>query len=334
MPISTCTFEHPVFAKLGEVAFRPAESDRTPVLIMSMGHATAAVPLRSLQQELSIEDDSRDGHMLAQIAKSLDFVGELRLGDQLPVEVLSGAASWAPAPLHRDIAHARLTLQLTAVFEPAGSHDAAEVGASWAAATPPRALAASRAPGMDLRLQAATIELAAALSLPNAAAARQVLDDMAHELSFVEALRDRLLDRVVRMCGQIEALVQCLANNLSGLELISRVRRLAGIGLAKIRARFSDLKAQTADIQVLFQTMNERRAIIRLHRDWLYCSLRAWEGILSAWDTASDVWSDSTWPLLSRTYRFLAPRFMPMQEWLLTTRARRPGGTAHARMTW
>ena len=323
-----------MFAKLGDIAFRQAESDRTPVLVMPMGQASAAVPLRSLQQELSIDNDSRDGQMLAQIAKALDFVGELRLGDRLPVEVLCGAASWAPGPLHRDIAHARLTLQLTAVFEPSRSHDAAEVGASWAAATPPRALAASRVPGMELRLQAAIIGLTTTLALPNPAAAQQVVDDLAHELSYIEALRERLLDRVVRMCGQIEALVQCLANNQSGLELISRVHRLAGIGLTKISARFSDVKVQTADVQLLFQTMEERRIMIRLHRDWLYCSLRAWEEILAAWAMASDIWCEATWPLLSRTYRFLAPRFMPMQEWLLTTRARRPGGTANARMTW
>ena len=331
--LTTCTFQHPVFAKLGEVAFRPTEADRTPALIISMGQATAALPLASLQHELNIEDGSPDGVMLAQVAKSLDFVGELRPGDRLPVEVLCGAASWAPDPVHRDIAQARLNLQLTSVFDDAAGPDGPLVGASWAAASPPKALAAMRVPGMDLRLQAATIELAATLGLPDAAAARELLEGAAHELSFIEALRARLLDRVARMCGQIEALAQGVANNLSGLELISRVRCLAGIGLARIGARFADLEAQTSDVRGLLQGMAEHRAVIRLHRDWLYSSLRAWEGVLAAWEAAGLAWTDATWPLLSQTYRFLALRFMPTQEWL-ATRARRPAGAAPARMVW
>lgn len=332
--LSTCTFEHPVFAKLGEVSFRPTEADRTPALVMPMGQATAALPLVALQHELSITDDSPDGQMLAQIARSLDFVGELRPGDMLPVEVLCGSASWSPDPQHRDIAHARIALQLTSVFDEAHGPDAPEVGARWAAASPARALAAANAPGMGLRLQAARIELAAALGLPDAAAAQRLLDEVAHELSFIEALRARLLDRVVRMCQQVEALMGSVANNLSGMELISRVRRLAGIGLGRIQARFADVAEQTADMRALLEALPERRAAIRLHRDWLYCSWRAWDGVLRAWEAASPAWSDATWPLLARTYRFLAPRFMPMQEWLLATRARRPAGPAWSRMTW
>ena len=52
--------------------------------------------------------------MLGLIAQSLDFVACLRIGDALPAEVLSGAASWEPDELHLQIANARLQWQLVA----------------------------------------------------------------------------------------------------------------------------------------------------------------------------------------------------------------------------
>ena len=81
--------------------FRRAEADDTPVMVMSLGERTAAVPLRALQRELGIADDSPDGRMLGLIAQSLDFVAGLQIGDPLPAEVLDGRASWTPGATHR-----------------------------------------------------------------------------------------------------------------------------------------------------------------------------------------------------------------------------------------
>jgi hypothetical protein len=88
-----CVLQHPVFSTLGEPLFRRAEADGTPVMVVKLGEREAAIPLRSLQREFSIPDDSEDGHMLALIAQSLDFVAVLHIGDKLPTEVLSGQAS-------------------------------------------------------------------------------------------------------------------------------------------------------------------------------------------------------------------------------------------------
>ena len=327
-----CVFEHAVLSKLGNVVFRLAETDRAPVLVTPMGATIAVLPLRSLQLQLGIGADSADGRMLAQVARALDFIEELRPGDALPMEILCGEASWHPDPMHRDIACARVTLQLTTLFDDAAPGERAAI--AWTSAASRLALAAASAPGMALRVKISTIELAATLGLPDSAAATQLLQEVMHEMSFIEALRVRLLDRVARLFERWETLVQYLASNLSGLELINRVRRLADIGLRRIRARFKDLEQQTADLLATLRDLPARRAVIRLHRDWLYCSLRAWEGVLSAWETASPTWSDDTWPLLSRTYRFLAPRFMPTQEWLLSTRARQPEEGLRNRMVW
>jgi hypothetical protein len=107
-----CVLRHRLFAIMGAPMFRRSETDGTPVMVVLLGERTAAIPLRSLQREFQIEDASDDGRMLGLIAESLDYVAGLRIGDPLPQEVLSGNASWAPDQIHRQIADARLRLQL------------------------------------------------------------------------------------------------------------------------------------------------------------------------------------------------------------------------------
>ena len=327
----TCSFEHALFPKLGEVVFRPAEADGTPVLVMQLGKSTAALPLRSLQAELGIENASPDGEMFALIGRALDFVAELRLGDALPVEVLGGEASWSPDPVHVQVAAWRLKLRLIAAGE-AGT--AGGGGPNWATAEPTHVLQAMDDPAMPERLQAAYIEAAAALGLPAAASVAQLVEEAALELGFVEALRDRLLRRVLRLIERVEVLLASLSQNLSGIEMVTRVLRLSKIAAGKIHARFDELDACVHALPAALRNLGAHRPSIRLHRDWLYCSLRAWDAILAAWEAASADWADGTWSLLGRTYRFLAPRFMPVQEWRLATPARPPEDAGRTRMIW
>ncbi|MBN8903031.1 MAG: hypothetical protein J0H57_18540, partial [Rhodospirillales bacterium] len=62
------------------------------------------------------------------------------------------------------------------------------------------------------------------------------------------------------------------------------------------------------------------RDFIRGNRDWLYRTQRAWDPILATWDTAEPVPDEAMRVLLSRTYHFLAPRYMPTTEWVSTLR--------------
>ncbi len=322
-----CTFEHPLFSKLGEVAFCLAETDGMPSLVMPLGRSKAVLPLRSLQAELGIDSASADGRMLVRIARSLDFVTCLRLGDPLPVEVLDGTAGWQPSARCRRLAASRLQLQLISQLE-------GDTFADWIKAESQAVLAAAADPGMRLGLQAALIGAAARLGLPDAAAAAKLMEEAAHELGFVEALRDSLLRRVLCLNERERSLTAGMTQNLSRSELLSRVIRLTSIALERINARFAAVEGQTEFVLEALQALDAWRALVRLHRDWLHCSLRGWEPILAAWDVAKPGWSEGTWPLLSRTYRFLAPRFMPMQEWQTTARPKLHGDDLGPRMVW
>ena len=76
------------------------------------------MPLRALQREFAIADDSPDGRMLGLVAESLDYVCGLSLGARLPSEVLSGKASWEPTLEHRKRAMSIVRLQLLAWIDP------------------------------------------------------------------------------------------------------------------------------------------------------------------------------------------------------------------------
>lgn len=325
-----CMLLHPVFRRYGAAVFRPAEDDGAPVMVVPMGGAAAAVPLSALRAEFGIDPDSPDGRMLAQIARALDFVSELRLGDPLPMEVLGSGASWQPSAAHRRVAEERLRLQLGATL----ANGALGPGPAWVLADPQAVLAAAAGPGAIVRLQSASVAAAAVLALPNAAAVSRLLAAAAHELGFIEALRDRLLRRVGIVLARAEALVTAIGRNLGALELLSRVRRLAGIAHERMRARFTEVEVLSAQVLDLLRDLEIRRLTIQLHRDWLYSSLRGWEDILLAWETASAGWSQQTWALLRRTYRFLALRFMPVQEWQRSTRPQRADAAARAPMVW
>ena len=325
-----CVLQHPLFRRYGEAVFRPAEADGAPVMVIPMGGGAAALPLSALQAEFGIDPGSLDGRMLAQIAQALDFVSELRLGDPLPMEVLGSGASWQPSAAHQRVAEERLRLQLGATL----ADGAPGPGPAWVLAEPQAVLAAAAEPGAVVRLQSASVAAAAVLALPNAAAVARLLAEAAHELGFIEALRDRLLRRVGAMLARVEALAAAVGRNLGAQELLSRVRRLTGIALERMRARFTEVEALSAQVLDLLRDLGIRRLTIQLHRDWLYSSLRGWEGILLAWEATGAGWSHETWGLLRRTYRFLAPRFMPMQEWQIANRPHRADAAPRVPMVW
>lgn len=321
-----CTLEHLVFRCFGEIVFRPAEADGTPAMIFSLGGSLAAVPLRSLQREFGIGPDSADGQMLGYIVLALGFVTEVRPGDPLPPEVLNGGASWHPSPQHQRVAEGRLRLQLITAFDDAP-------GPAWAEAEQATVLAAAAGLGVEARLARALDAAAPLLHMPAAGVPRLVAA-AAEELAFIEALRDRLLRRVGVLLVRLNALAACMGHNPGAVELLSRVRRLAGIAHGRMQARFAKAGECSAQVIELLQDLDARREAVRQHRDWLYCSLRAWESILVGWESSAGGWSQDTWTLLRRTYRFLAPRFMPVQEWQRVARAHRAEEAAQAPMIW
>ena len=311
----TCRLQHRAFSALGDVCFRRAEADGAPVMVIPLGEREAAVPLRALQREFGIADESPDGRMLGLIAEALDYVTGLRIGDKLPDEVLSGRASWRPDGKFRRIAAGKLRLQLIAWVDPSADASA-DASALERLETDP---------AMRARVQRAFEQAAKALELSGPQAVMAVVEGIAEELSFIEALREELFARAQAMAIRLGTLSAGGTVNVERQTMMTRVRKLTHLALEQIAARFADVDAQTGEVMATLRNADSQRAFIRSNRDWLYRSRRAWEPILADWAAAPAVLDDVAWLRVGRTYQFLAPRFMPVQEW------EQPAGPRQAR---
>lgn len=302
-----CRLENKLFSSFADLVFRRAESDGAPVMVVPLGDRQAALPLRALQREFGIADDSPDGRMLAQIAEALDFVEALRPGDALPAEVLSGEASWQPHARYLALALGKLRFQLLAWIDPEAA------GVSGVDAAGLDRLEAD--PAHRARVQRAFEQAALTLGLEGPQQAVDTLSRIAQEMSYIEALRDDLLRPVRQMQERLAQLQPGRQMGSDRQGVLERVRRLAQTAQARIAGRFADVDTQSADLTTGLRNAASQCAFIRSNRDWLYRSKRAWEPTLALWVYAPTELDDALWAVVSRTYQFLAPRFMPVQEW-------------------
>jgi hypothetical protein len=307
-PQDHCRLKHRLFSGFGDPLFRRAETDGTPVMVVLLGEREAALPLRALQREFNIADESEDGRMLALIAASLDFVTSLRLGDALPAEVLSGEASWEPSPQHLRLANARLRLQLAAWLR-------AGTGEDHSGLTPQALLAAAEDPAMGQAVQQASRNAAEQLNLAGPESVASMLEALAQELAYVEALRERLLQPVQGVSRKLAHLAHGWRGDSSQLEKLTQVRRLNAVALKRIGGRFEELDAQTGEVLAALRNLEGQRMFIRSNRDWLYRTLRAWQPMLLEWDSLGFTFDERARAAIENAYRFLAPRFMPVTEW-------------------
>jgi hypothetical protein len=296
-------------------------------MVVKLGEKEAAIPLRSLQREFSIPDDSDDGRMLGLIAQSLDFMTGLRIGDPLPAEVVSGQASWEPDELHLQIANARLQWQLV-VWLNSGT------GADMPVLDADSLLQVADDPARKQQVQQAFAKAAETLGLPSREAVIQLVEELARELAYIEALRDRLLRRVKAMAEKLNRMAQAYRGDGAHLETLTQVRRLTGTALKQISHRFDELDAQTGEVMAALRNADSQRTFIRSNRDWLYRAQRAWQALLQEWDVAGIGFDEGILLLLGRSYQFLAPRFMPVTEWASSTRLAARKDETSQRMVW
>jgi hypothetical protein len=264
--------------------------------------------------------------MLELIAQSLDFVACLRPGDALPAEVLSGAASWEPDEMHLKIANARLQWQLVTWLN-------SGTGAEEQALDAESILQVADDPGRKAQVQQAFAKAAQTLGLATREDVIRQVEDLAQELAYIEALRDRLLRRVKSMAEKLSRMAQNYHGDGPHLETLTQVRRLTGIALKLIARRFEELDAQTGEVMAALRNAESQRAFIRSNRDWLYRTQRAWQSLLLEWDVAGTSFDEGMMLLLGRSYQFLAPRFMPVTEWTAVLRPTKKDKPVR-RMVW
>ena len=311
--VTHCRFDHPGFTLLGTGVFRLTQDDKVPALAMRVDATDVVVPLPAVARLFAIQPNSPDGRMLQLIEQALRFVPQIQLGDALPSEVLTGEASWAPSEVHRKTATAKLHLQLLNWISGAVDSDETLV-------TGQILVVSMDDPSIRPRIQDALRRAATTLGIEGGQnAVSTLIEELAQELAYIEALREWLLERARTMLKRLsqaghELGVMAPARR----ETLFQVVRLATTAVADIASAFDAVDAQTSEVGPALRNLGRHRTFLRSHRDPLYSTMLEWQPLLSAWDTvpkATSKDSDGIWRVVDDTYRFLAPRFMTVQEW-------------------
>jgi hypothetical protein len=303
--------------------FRLSDADQAPVLVIKLDDQEAALPLARIGREFGVVAGSGDAKMLELIVTSLEYVSCLRLGDELPAEVVSGQASWTPRGEFKRLAEARLRGQLIAWLTE--GYDAEEADQSTL-------VAMADDPALRAQAQEAMGRAAAELGLTSVEDVLARVEDLAGELAYVEHLRACFLVRLEALPDKIMAVLPRWRADSGTSEAVTQVRKLLMVASRKSSSRFEDIDVQTGEIISSLRNLDLQRQFIRAGRDWLYRSFRGFEPLLDRFDRLDGKHEREARQALDALYQFLARRYMPMTEWLRQERA--PYAPAVRAMGW
>lgn len=303
------SFEHVFFKRVEDIYFRMDDTTGEPSAIVRLGEETLALPFPGIVREFKL--DGRDADMLRLVAKGLKYVRALRIGDPVPQEILTRKASWEIQPRHRQIAYHRLALQLLGWLS----------GDEHVITEAEEILQVAGDPTFRKKINEAFGEAAEALGLgrENREEVVHHIGELANELAYIEALRDRF-HAIERADAKIQELRRLYGNYRSVLEIADPVAKLMERAVTQFRAAFEQTDAQTGEIMAALRNIEAQKAYIQDVRDELHIRLMVWEDLLNEWEAMHPRRSDAAEDLLARTYRFLAPRFMPVDEWAMMTK--------------
>jgi len=310
---TTVALDHYFFHKVDDLYFRQDEATGQAIAVVRLGDESVSLPLSGIRREFSIPADSPDGVILGLLAKGLKYVKALRLGDPVPKEVLTGDASWEPMQKHRQIAYHRLAMQVLGWLS----------GDEHVITNPDELMQVAGDPTFRRQVNDAFGEAARSLGLRNKEEVTELIQGLSTELAYIEALRDEF-SAIQRLRHRLEALRKLYANEHSVLETVNAVIRLMVFALDELMAQFETVDAQTGEIMSALKNLDTVRTYLRQHRDELRVRLLAWEDILLKWRDHAIKVNRATEDLISETYRFLAPRYMPVDEWVMMTRLQDP----------
>ena len=97
---SIISFNHKFFESINDPAFRLSEHTGEPGLFFHLSEGDVVLSIPGIVREFKLEKTD-DGDMLELINECLRFVNEVRIGDPVPPEILTGKASWEVSPRHR-----------------------------------------------------------------------------------------------------------------------------------------------------------------------------------------------------------------------------------------
>lgn len=299
-------FEHKVFS-LPSAFFCVEPNSKEPVLNILLGDLKAALTFVTLVESFQIEEGGHDWRLLEIVQEGLAYVKQIRPGEQIPGELLDGRASWSVEDRHRILAKGRLTMQIVSSFG----------GAETIVSDADQLEQILDDPQTTTRMKAAFQQIAQRLGIQGNSEQylSDRIDDLAQELSYIEALRDRFKD-IRKIDTKLGKLTQIYRTDRTLCAEINRMQGLIRKPVREYDMIFDQADAQTGDIVGALKDFHTTVQFIRKIRDEMRAKLLEWEDLLQAWDTTSMERSSQLEHLHKQTYRFLASRYIESKIWV------------------
>ncbi|MEQ1867030.1 MAG: hypothetical protein ABL996_20510 [Micropepsaceae bacterium] len=298
-------FSHKMFA-IPDVVFKISQDGRTPALFMKLDELTAALPVNGLFDGMSIPRESADGKLLSLIEKSLKFVKEVRPGDSIPNELLDGSASWSVEEHHRETAKARVSAQLISWM----------TGDMKEKITTEDLQRLAEDPTIKQRFNQACDELASQMGLGTSQRDNvlKMAEDLARELAYIEALRDRFA-LVMAIKRNLERFEKLYSRERMTAEEVMRTRTLMAKPLKKFLDLFEKTESRPSQLVSIFRSIDSQIRLIRDCRDSLHHQFMKWDEMIRAWQDVSIESGPDSIELIKRTYRFMCTNFPNETTW-------------------
>lgn len=322
-PPPAVVFEHKFFDSVKDPVFRLSAQNGEPCMFFKFGDSEVSLQFPGIKNEFNLKG-TPDDEMLDFVGQGLQFVQSMQIGDEFPEELKTGRASWEVTDQHKQVAYQRLTMQLVSWLS----------GDEVVVTNPGELMKISEDPRTKERVKEAFARAAEALGI-DAEDSHKVIDlitVLADELSHIEALRD-MLERVKAIGEKLEELRSYYLADRVILDIIDPITGLMGTAIKELSSPIDQVDAQTGEILAVLKNIAPQVRFVRSMRDDLYRRLKAWENLFSAWDEVLMSRSDNNEDLLRDTYRFLAPRFMKSDEWVLYSQLQE-GKTMKSAMRW
>ena len=322
-PPPAVVFEHKFFASVKDPVFRLSEQNDEPCMYFKFGEAEVNLQFSGIKNEFKLIG-TPDEVMLDFISESLKFVQSMEMGDEFPEELKTGRASWEVTEEHKKVAYQRLTMQLVSWLS----------GDEVVVTNPGELMQISEDPRTKERVKEAFKKAAEALGI-DPEDSHKVIDlitVLADELSHIEALRE-MLERVKVIGEKLEELRGYYLADRVILDIIEPMVGLMNTALKELSSPIDQVDAQTGEILAVLKNIAPQVRFVRNMRDNLYRRLKAWDTLFDAWDNVIMSRSDNNEGVLRDTYRFLAPRFMKTDEWVLFSQLQE-GKSMKSAMRW
>ncbi len=298
-------FENRVFAVEGAV-FRKINGAGEAALYVPMGDAVAAITIKQIKSGFDIPPDSKDNELLGFVTKGLEFVREIYPGDSVPSEVLNGKASWMVDEKYLAAAKARVMMQLVAWM----------TGEDFEAVDLRDMLRRADNPETKKIVQEAFSDIAEKLGIGKDRREEvvQMVDRLAHELSYVEALRGEL-GKINDVVGKLKNLYKAYRGDSSLAESLMRINTLMEKPVQAISDKFDEFDATIGEILNTLRQFDAKVQYVRKVRDELRRSYLLWEEFLGIWERCDDAEQSETENAIRESYRFAARHFVQTDDW-------------------